>query len=206
MNMIKRIFCYIGLIVSTPLYFLYQILSTIGGIPILSILVGLALVWRFVKELLLMNHDWLILRILTLMFMIWLVYIVSSIFAFVEMLAETVLLFITTPFMYLYFFCRETLFHLKAEKENNAHGQEAEESYSYNQDFHEKNHQQQAEDKTDPIAEARELYGFTGEFTRDELKKRKRELQKKYHPDNLGNLEMAKKINVGFDHLKKIAV
>ena len=50
--------------------------------------------------------------------------------------------------------------------------------------------------------EALELFGFTNNFTKDELKKRYLELSKKYHPDLNGDEEMMKKINSAYEVLK----
>lgn len=51
-------------------------------------------------------------------------------------------------------------------------------------------------------SEALKLFGFTGNFTKEELKKRYLELSKKYHPDLNGDEEMMKKINLAYEVLK----
>lgn len=50
--------------------------------------------------------------------------------------------------------------------------------------------------------EALKLFGFTGNFTKEELKKRFLKLSKKYHPDLNGDEEMMKKINSAYEVLK----
>ena len=50
--------------------------------------------------------------------------------------------------------------------------------------------------------EALRLFGFTSNFTKEELKKRYLELSKKYHPDLNGDEEMMKKINSAYEVLK----
>ena len=51
--------------------------------------------------------------------------------------------------------------------------------------------------------EALRLFGFTSNFTKEELKKRYLELSKKYHPDLNGDEEMMKKVNMAYEILKK---
>lgn len=51
-------------------------------------------------------------------------------------------------------------------------------------------------------SEALKLFGFTGNFTKEELKKRYLELSKKYHPDLNGDEEMMKKVNSAYEVLK----
>lgn len=51
-------------------------------------------------------------------------------------------------------------------------------------------------------SEALKLFGFTNNFTKEELKKRYLELSKKYHPDLNGDEEMMKKINSAYEVLK----
>lgn len=51
-------------------------------------------------------------------------------------------------------------------------------------------------------SEALKLFGFTSNFTKEELKKRYLELSKKYHPDLNGDEEMMKKINSAYEVLK----
>ena len=51
--------------------------------------------------------------------------------------------------------------------------------------------------------EALNLFGFTNNFTKEELKKRYLELSKKYHPDLNGDEEMMKKVNMAYEILKK---
>lgn len=55
-------------------------------------------------------------------------------------------------------------------------------------------------------SEALKLFGFTGNFTKEELKKRYLELSKKYHPDLNGDEEMMKKINSAYEVLKSHSV
>lgn len=55
-------------------------------------------------------------------------------------------------------------------------------------------------------SEALKLFGFTGNFTKEELKKRYLELSKKYHPDLNGDEEMMKKINSAYEVLKSYSV
>lgn len=50
--------------------------------------------------------------------------------------------------------------------------------------------------------EALRLFGFTSNFTKEEIKKRYLELSKKYHPDLNGDEEMMKKINSAYEVLK----
>ena len=45
-------------------------------------------------------------------------------------------------------------------------------------------------------SEALKLFGFTGNFTKEELKKRFLKLSKKYHPDLNGDEEMMKKVRI----------
>lgn len=52
-------------------------------------------------------------------------------------------------------------------------------------------------------SEALKLFGFTNNFTKEELKKRYLELSKKYHPDLNGDEEMMKKVNNAYEVLKK---
>lgn len=52
-------------------------------------------------------------------------------------------------------------------------------------------------------SEALKLFGFTSNFTKEELKKRYLELSKKYHPDLNGDEEMMKKVNYAYEVLKK---
>ena len=49
--------------------------------------------------------------------------------------------------------------------------------------------------------EALRLFGFTSNFTKEELKKRYLELSKKYHPDLNGDEEMMKKVNSAYEVL-----
>ena len=51
-------------------------------------------------------------------------------------------------------------------------------------------------------SEALKLFGFTGNFTKEELKKRFLKLSKKYHPDLNGDEEMMKKVNSAYEVLK----
>lgn len=51
-------------------------------------------------------------------------------------------------------------------------------------------------------SEALKLFGFTCNFTKEELKKRFLELSKKYHPDLNGDEEMMKKVNSAYEVLK----
>lgn len=51
-------------------------------------------------------------------------------------------------------------------------------------------------------SEALKLFGFTSNFTKEELKKRFLKLSKKYHPDLDGDEEMMKKINLAYEVLK----
>ena len=51
-------------------------------------------------------------------------------------------------------------------------------------------------------SEALKLFGFTSNFTKEELKKRYLELSKKYHPDLNGDEEMMKKVNSAYEVLK----
>ena len=51
-------------------------------------------------------------------------------------------------------------------------------------------------------SEALNLFGFTGGFTEENLRKKYLELSKKYHPDMGGSDEMMKKINAAYDTLK----
>ena len=51
-------------------------------------------------------------------------------------------------------------------------------------------------------SEALKLFGFTGEFTEENLRKKYLELSKKYHPDMGGSDEMMKKVNTAYDTLK----
>jgi len=55
-------------------------------------------------------------------------------------------------------------------------------------------------------SEALKLFGFTSNFTKEELKKRYLELSKKYHPDLNGDEEMMKKINSAYEVLKSHSV
>lgn len=50
--------------------------------------------------------------------------------------------------------------------------------------------------------EALNLFGFTGSFTEESLRKKYLELSKKYHPDMGGSDEMMKKVNAAYDALK----
>lgn len=50
-------------------------------------------------------------------------------------------------------------------------------------------------------SEALNLFGFTGEFTEKNLRKKYLELSKKYHPDMGGSDEMMKKVNTAYDTL-----
>lgn len=52
------------------------------------------------------------------------------------------------------------------------------------------------------FAEALSLFGFTGNFTEENLRRKYLELSKKYHPDIGGNDEMMKNINAAYDILK----
>lgn len=59
--------------------------------------------------------------------------------------------------------------------------------------------------RVDEISKAKEFFGFTSTFTKEELKKRYKELAKKYHPDiNNGNDEKMKELNHYRDVLMKI--
>lgn len=51
-------------------------------------------------------------------------------------------------------------------------------------------------------SEALKLFGFTSNFTKEEIKKRYLELSKKYHPDLNGDEEMMKKVNSAYEVLK----
>lgn len=51
-------------------------------------------------------------------------------------------------------------------------------------------------------SEALKLFGFTGEFTEENLRKKYLELSKKYHPDMGGSDEMMKAVNTAYDTLK----
>lgn len=51
-------------------------------------------------------------------------------------------------------------------------------------------------------SEALNLFGFTGEFTEENLRKKYLELSKKYHPDMGGSDEMMKAVNTAYDTLK----
>lgn len=51
-------------------------------------------------------------------------------------------------------------------------------------------------------SEALKLFGFTSNFTKEELKKRFLKLSKKYHPDLNGDEEMMKKVNSAYEVLK----
>lgn len=51
-------------------------------------------------------------------------------------------------------------------------------------------------------SETLKLFGFTGNFTKEELKKRFLKLSKKYHPDLNGDEEMMKKVNSAYEVLK----
>lgn len=51
-------------------------------------------------------------------------------------------------------------------------------------------------------SEALKLFGFTCEFTEENLRKKYLELSKKYHPDMGGSDDMMKKINTAYDTLK----
>ena len=51
-------------------------------------------------------------------------------------------------------------------------------------------------------SEALNLFGLTGTFTEENLRKKYLELSKKYHPDMGGSDEMMKKINAAYDALK----
>lgn len=51
-------------------------------------------------------------------------------------------------------------------------------------------------------SEALKLFGFTSNFTKEELKKRYLELSKKYHPDLNGDEEMMKNVNSAYEVLK----
>lgn len=55
-------------------------------------------------------------------------------------------------------------------------------------------------------SEALKLFGFTNNFTKEELKKRYLELSKKYHPDLNGDEEMMKKVNSAYEVLKSHSV
>mgnify|MGYP004703709563 FL=1 len=55
-------------------------------------------------------------------------------------------------------------------------------------------------------SEALKLFGFTGNFTKEELKKRFLKLSKKYHPDLNGDEEMMKKVNSAYEVLKSHSV
>lgn len=55
-------------------------------------------------------------------------------------------------------------------------------------------------------SEALKLFGFTSNFTKEELKKKYLELSKKYHPDLNGDEEMMKKINSAYEVLKSHSV
>ena len=50
--------------------------------------------------------------------------------------------------------------------------------------------------------EALNLFGFTGSFTEESLRKKYLELSKKYHPDMGGSDEMMKKVNAAYVALK----
>ena len=50
--------------------------------------------------------------------------------------------------------------------------------------------------------EALNLFGFTGGYTEESLRKKYLELSKKYHPDMGGSDEMMKKVNAAYDTLK----
>lgn len=52
---------------------------------------------------------------------------------------------------------------------------------------------------------AMSIMGLKPGFTKDELRLRRRELAKKYHPDQGGDPEILKKINAAYDRLEKIA-
>lgn len=52
-------------------------------------------------------------------------------------------------------------------------------------------------------SEALKLFGFTGEFTEENLRKKYLELSKKYHPDMGGSDEMMKAVNTAYDTLKE---
>ncbi len=51
-------------------------------------------------------------------------------------------------------------------------------------------------------SDALSLFGFTGDFTEENLRKKYLELSKKYHPDMGGNDELMKKVNTAYDTLK----
>ena len=55
-------------------------------------------------------------------------------------------------------------------------------------------------------SEALKLFGFTSNFTKEELKKRFLKLSKKYHPDLNGDEEMMKKVNSAYEVLKSHSV
>lgn len=52
-------------------------------------------------------------------------------------------------------------------------------------------------------ADASKLFGIGSSFTQEELKKKWKELQLKYHPDRGGSDEMSKNVNAAYDILKK---
>ena len=59
--------------------------------------------------------------------------------------------------------------------------------------------------ENDLLHQAMDLFGLKPGFTKAELRSRRRELAKRYHPDEGGDAEMIKKINNAFDRLQKIA-
>ena len=59
--------------------------------------------------------------------------------------------------------------------------------------------------RMDEVTKAKEFFGFSSTFTKEELKKRYKELAKKYHPDiNNGDDEKMKELNHYRDVLMKI--
>ena len=79
-------------------------------------------------------------------------------------------------------------------------------NFNFN-DFNHSNFQDfRNQPRVDEISKAKEFVGFTQTPTKEELKKRYKELAKKYHPDiNDGNDENMKQLNHYRDVLQKIA-
>ena len=88
---------------------------------------------------------------------------------------------------------------------NNQYSGEANEK-EQNQEYNYQRQQRYQTDtpsSTNEYANAMKLFGLTGTYTQEELKKKYRELLKKYHPDNYnGDDTYAKKINEAYSLLK----
>lgn len=66
----------------------------------------------------------------------------------------------------------------------------------------EKNREKTGNKNNMALDEAMKILGISVPFTIDQLKKRRKQLAIKYHPDQGGSVEMCAKINVAFDLLK----